>query len=268
MSQGNTLFQETATVLQQEHLQESYWRLRLQAPEICNAARPGQFVQVAVPDLEAHVLRRPFSICDVNDGVLTLVYKVVGAGTDALTQCRQGDSLDLLGPLGHGFSPIPTERPTILLGGGYGCAAMLFTAHDTPADAPKPLVLLGARSKGDILLVDEFQALGCQVSVATNDGSLGQPGFVTVLLEEELKRHPDAFLMACGPRPMLKAVAQLAEKTPSCRCEVSLDERMCCGVGACFGCVVKAKDASSPEGWRYLRSCKEGPVFPAEDILW
>ncbi len=268
MSQDNTLFQTPAAVLQQEHLQESYWRLRLRAPEICSAARPGQFVQVAVPSLEAHILRRPFSICDVNGDVLTLVYKTVGAGTGALAQCREGDCLDVLGPLGHGFSPIPAGRATILLGGGYGCAAMLFTAHDTPADALKPAVLLGARSKGDILLADEFAALGCRVEVATNDGSLGRQGFVTVLLEEELKQHPDAFLMACGPRPMLKAVAQIAEKHPACRCEVSLDERMCCGVGACFGCVVKGKDASAPEGWRYLRSCKEGPVFPAEAILW
>lgn len=268
MSQDNTLFQTPAAVLQQEHLQESYWRLRLHAPEICAAARPGQFVQVAVPSLEAHILRRPFSICDVNGDVLTLVYKVVGAGTDALTQCREGDTLDVLGPLGHGFSPIPTDRTTILLGGGYGCAAMLFTAHDTPANAPNPTVLLGARSKGDILLADEFASLGCKVEIATNDGSLGRQGFVTVLLEEELQRHPDAFLMACGPRPMLKAVAQIAEKNPACRCEISLDERMCCGVGACFGCVVKGKDTSAPEGWRYLRSCKEGPVFPAEAILW
>ncbi len=268
MSQDNTLFQTPAAVLQQEHLQESYWRLRLRAPEICSAARPGQFVQVAVPSLEAHILRRPFSICDVNGDVLTLVYKTVGAGTGALAQCREGDCLDVLGPLGHGFSPIPAGRATILLGGGYGCAAMLFTAHDTPADALKPAVLLGARSKGDILLADEFAALGCRVEVATNDGSLGRQGFVTVLLEEELKQHPDAFLMACGPRPMLKAVAQIAENHPACRCEVSLDERMCCGVGACFGCVVKGKDASAPEGWRYLRSCKEGPVFPAEAILW
>ncbi|MGN0892288.1 MAG: dihydroorotate dehydrogenase electron transfer subunit [Oligosphaeraceae bacterium] len=262
--------QVSALLLSQEHLQGAYWRMRLRSPEVCRLASPGQFVQLRLPALEGHILRRPFSICDVEDGeTLTLVYKVVGAGTDSMTRLAPGASLDLLAPLGHGFSRPAPGRPLVLLGGGYGCAAMLFTARrrrEEGADAP--LVLLGARSQGDILLEREFRSLGCPVEISTDDGSLGLQGRITLLLETALRKAPDAFLQACGPMPMLKAVSQMAAQAPQAQCEVSLDERMCCGVGACFGCVVKARDASSPEGWRYLRSCKEGPVFPAEDLLW
>ncbi len=259
----------SAILLSQEHLQGAYWRMRLHAPQICALAQPGQFVQLRLPGLEGHILRRPFSICDVEGETLTLVYKVVGEGTQSMPRLSPGESLDLLAPLGHGFSPVSPERPLVLLGGGYGCAAMLFTARrHREAGAPAPRVLLGARSQGDILLVREFEALGCPVEISTDDGSLGTCGRITVLLEKVLQESPGAFLQACGPRPMLKAVAQMAFSEPRCRCEVSLDERMCCGVGACFGCVVKAKDPDAPEGWKYLRSCKEGPVFSAEEILW
>lgn len=262
-------FQTKCKVLSNECLQGSYWRMRLEAPEICNAAVPGQFVHLQVPQLEGHLLRRPFSICDVNDTVLAIVYKVVGAGTDAMQAIQPNAILDILGPLGHGFAPLPDGRTAYMLGGGYGCAAMLFAAHRAVATGKTPPhILLGARSKGDILLVDEFTKLGCPVEISTDDGSLGVQGRITVLVEKALQVSPDAILQSCGPRPMLKAVAMLAEKCPDCVCEVSLDERMCCGVGACFGCVVKAKDPSSSEGWKYLRSCKEGPVFKAEEILW
>ncbi len=266
---SNDHFQLPSRGLSNECLQGSYWRMRLEAPEICRAACPGQFVHLHVPQIEGHILRRPFSICDVNDTVLTLVYKVVGTGTDAMQAIRPDAILDILGPLGHGFAPLPDDRPVYMLGGGYGCAAMLFAAHQAVASGKQaPHILLGARSKGDILLVDEFTKLGCPVEVSTDDGSMGVQGRITVLVEKALQEHPDALLQSCGPRPMLKAVAMLAEKCPDCSCEVSLDERMCCGVGACFGCVVKAKDPTSPEGWKYLRSCKEGPVFKAEEILW
>lgn len=243
--------------------------MRLNAPAICADACPGQFIHLQVPNLEGHILRRPFSICDVKDSTLTIVYKVVGKGTDAMQSIAAGVSLDIIGPLGHGFAAAPKSRPYFLLGGGYGCAAMLFTARRAiEGGCPPPTVLLGARSKADILLAEDFAALGCDVKLATDDGSLGVQGRITVLLETALAQSPDAFLAACGPRPMLKAVSLMAEKSPSCTCEVSLDERMCCGVGACFGCVLKVKDSTTEQGWKYLRSCKEGPVFPAETILW
>ena len=266
---SNAPHQLLCQVLSNDRLQGGYWRMRLDAPAICRDAQPGQFIHLQVPQLEGHILRRPFSICDVQGDNLTLVYKVVGNGTNAMQFIPSGTQLDLLGPLGHGFAPLPTDRLCCLLGGGYGCAAMLFAARRAVESGRKPpLVLLGARSQGDILLEKEFAELGCEVRISTDDGSLETQGRITLLLDEVLKNAPDAFLAACGPRPMLKAVALMAAKSPASLCEVSLDERMCCGVGACFGCVLKVRDDTAPEGWKYLRSCKEGPVFPAENILW
>lgn len=265
----SSIHQVSCSIISNTRLHGNYWRLLLNAPEICKDAKPGQFIHLQVPNLEGHVLRRPFSICDVQSDTLAIVYKIVGKGTEAMQSIVSGMVLDVIGPLGHGFTEAPKDRPYFLLGGGYGCAAMLFTARDAINHGCKPpTVLLGARSKADILLVEEFTALGCNVQIATDDGSMGTQGRITVLLEQALAQFPNAFLAACGPRPMLKAVALMSEKSADCTCEVSLDERMCCGVGACFGCVLKVKDETSEQGWKYLRSCKEGPVFPAESIVW
>ena len=259
------MLQSDFPILSNELLHGDYWRLRLAAPELAASAAPGQFVQVQIPQLEGHLLRRPFSICDVEGDRLTIVYKVVGAGTAALTRAAPGTRLDLLGPLGHGFAPMPADRPAYLLGGGYGCAAMLFTARRAVQHGPAPVILLGARSAADLLLEEEFARLGCEVRLSTDDGSRGLQGRITALLEPELQRHPDAWLAACGPRPMLFALARLAAQFPECACEVSLDAIMCCGVGACFGCVVQCK-ADTPQGWEYRRSCADGPVFRAEEL--
>ena len=149
----------------------------------------------------------------------------------------------------------------VLLGGGYGCAAMLFCAHWAVVHGrPAPQVLLGARSQGDILLEEEFRRLGCQVGVSTDDGSYGMPGRITVLLEAALKRHPNAWLAACGPKPMLKAVAMRATGTGSPGW-ISMDRHMICGVGACYDCIQKIVRGNS-------RCCIEGPVFAAKDLVW
>lgn len=244
-------------------------------PQFEAAASPGQFVHVRLPQLEAHLLRRPFSICDCTAGTLTLVYKVVGSGTAHMARLRPGDCLDLLGPLGHGFTlPGATAPRTIMLGGGYGCAAMYFYARrlTAMAAATAPLIMLGARSAADILLAEEFRALGCEVLTATDDGSCGEHGRITVLLDKFAATAPPETpyrLAACGPMPMLRAIAKLAEHTPQWSdCEISLDEIMCCGVGACFGCVVKCISNRTPRGWEYRRSCLDGPVFKAQSVYW
>ena len=263
------MIQLSSPILTNECLHGAYHRLTIDLGDLAKTARPGQFVQVQIPQLEGHILRRPFSICDVNGTVMTLVYKTVGAGTEALAGVQPGTPLNILGPLGHGFAELPFDQPCCLLGGGYGCAAMLFCAHWAVAQGkPAPLVLLGARSQADILLEEEFRRLGCQVGISTDDGSYGMPGRITVLLEAELKRHPDAWLAACGPQPMLKAVSLMAEQFSITHCQVSLDEIMCCGVGACFGCVVKCKDLDTPQGWSYRRSCADGPVFESAELYW
>jgi len=258
-------FQSTAAILANENFQGDYWRLRLQAPDIARTAVAGQFVHLAIPGLEHRVLRRPFSIhnAEPDSGVLTVVYKVVGEGTRALSRCQVGQQADVLGPLGRGFTPAPQGRRPVLVAGGYGCAAVFLLTRTSPEP---PIVLLGGRSAVDVILAEEFRQAGAEVRIATDDGSLGTPGRVTVLLDDVLRETPDAWLSACGPLPMLKAVAQLtADRTDGV--EVSLDEHFCCGVGACFGCVVKVKD-SSEQGWRYARSCQEGPVFAASQVVW
>jgi len=264
-----TLHQQSCTLLSNTSLCAGYWRATFKAGAIAADAAPGQFVHLQLPGLEGHLLRRPFSICDATaDGILTIVYKVVGAGSQRLSELVPGTTLDIMGPLGHGFAPVTADRPALLVAGGYGCAAMYFVARQAAAAGCPPVILLGARSEADLLLRKEFAELGCRVEAATNDGSCGIKGLVTVLLENELQRTPNALVEACGPMPMLKATAQLCQRFPNAACQVSLDEIMCCGVGACFGCVIKCKDSSQASGWSYRRSCKEGPVFEAEEVYW
>lgn len=260
--------QEKAELLVNEQIQGDYRRWVLRLPEISRLARPGQFVHVQIPCLGERILRRPFSISDADGdtGTLTLVYKVVGEGTDTMKDMSPGATVDVLGPLGHGFSPLPDDRPGILLGGGYGCAAVFFLAR---ISARKPIVLLGGRTATDIILADDFRRIGCDVRIATNDGSLGEAGLITAIYEKALLENPGAVSAACGPVPMLKATARMAaEHQVVDDCEVSMDAVMCCGVGACFGCVVKVVDETGEQGWKYERACHEGPVFPATRVYW
>lgn len=257
--------QVIGTVISNERLQGDYYRMVLQAPDVAALARPGKFVHLQVPGLGQCVLRRPFSISDydVQAGSLTLVYKVVGKGSARMHELAAGTGIDLLGALGKGYRPLPADRRAVLVGGGYGCAAIYCLAR--LAKRP-PLILLGGRSAGDILLEDEFRRIGCEVRVATNDGSYGTAGFVTVLLHEILAGGEKPWVATCGPLPMLKAVALMSEQH-GCECEVSLDSAMCCGVGACFSCVVKCR-AATPEGWHYVRVCSQGPVFKGSEVYW
>ena len=250
-------------IVSNELLQFDYFKVRFYAPEICRTARAGQFVHVRITDLRDRILRRPFSICDVgSDGRLTVIYKVVGEGTKKLATLKPGAVCELLGPLGVAFTPPSAGEVPVIVGGGYGSAAMYMLAKT----APEPgVVLLGARSKDDLLLIDEYRAAGFEVQLATNDGSAGRQGFVTALLPEVLRRFAGRSLRfyGCGPMPMLLALAKLLQEAGFEEGEISLDHLMCCGVGACFACVVKVRDGA---GWRYARTCSEGPVFKVKDV--
>ncbi|NLF93168.1 MAG: dihydroorotate dehydrogenase electron transfer subunit [Oligosphaeraceae bacterium] len=261
----NNKVQVDAVIRIHEQIRGAYRQLYLEAPAIAQIAEPGQFVHLQLPGLAERVLRRPFSICaaDAGSGRLRLVYKVVGVGTEHLQALQPGQRVNVLGPLGKGFSPLPRDRRSILVGGGYGCAAMYFVAQRAGV---LPLVLLGARGQEDVILAEEFQALGCEVRIATDDGTLGQKGRVTVLLEQAAQEFPQAWLAACGPLPMLKALSQFVARQ-HWDGELSLDSAMCCGMGACFACVIKRK-ADNEQGWSYARVCHDGPVFKAGDIYW
>ena len=245
-----------------------YRFLVLDAPGLAADLAPGQFVHVRVPGLEASALRRPFSVFDAADGRVTLLYKVVGRGTEALARAQAGDAVKVEGPLGHGF-PLACTGAPLLVGGGYGVAPLHFLARRFVAAGQKPVVFVGGRTKDDLLALDRFAALGVEVRTATNDGSAGAKGFVTEPLDAELAalRRADApfELFACGPDGLLKAVTQRALDAgrPGW---ISMDRHMVCGVGACFACIQPVR---LPNGEvSNARCCVNGPVFKAEEIVW
>ena len=259
------MFDEKCKVVSHEEIGAGYRYLVLAAPEMAAALAPGQFVHVKVPALEASALRRPFSVFDAEDGRVTLLYKTVGRGTAALNAVKEGDEVSVLGPLGHGF-PLKCDGEALLVGGGYGVAPLHFLAKRfvNAAGLPRPKVFVGGRSAADLLALDRFAALGVEVVTATNDGSAGVKGLVTDPLDDELanlrNRGAKFELFACGPDPMLKAVALRATGT-GMKGWISMDRHMICGVGACYACIQKTVRGNS-------RCCIEGPVFAAEDLVW
>ena len=253
-----------AKVIEHSEIGAGYRYLVFEAPEMAADLKPGQFVHVKVPSLEASALRRPFSVFDAAEGRVTVLYKTVGRGTAALNAVKPGDEVRVMGPLGHGF-PLECDGSALLVGGGYGVAPLHFLARALKSSGCSDIkVFIGGRTKADLLSVDRFLKLGVEVHLATNDGSEGAKGFVTEPLDDELARLREAGgrfeLFACGPDPMLKAVAMRAVGTGS-RGWISMDRHMICGVGACYACIQKTVRGNS-------RCCVEGPVFRAEDLVW
>lgn len=214
--------------------------------------RSGQFVNVA---LEGKYLRRPISVCDCDKGRLVLVYKTVGEGTFMMAGMKEGGSLDILTGLGHGFSPESCRSAALLLGGGVGAAPLYLLARELIAGGKKVTAVLGFNTSSETVLRDDFLALGASVYIATMDGSEGTRGFVT---DAVARYEPEYdFYYACGPKPMEKAVHANVRGDG----EISLEERMGCGTGICYGC--SCRTAVGPK-----RICKDGPVFRKEEILW
>lgn len=255
------MIQENAVVTEHRFSQGEYRLLRLSAPMIGPLVQPGQFVHLKIPRFEKAVLRRPFSVFKADADGISILYKAVGRGTEALSTVAAGEPVNLIGPLGNGF-PAAAATP-VLVAGGYGNAALYLLAARLPV---KGHAFFGGRSSCDILCVDEFRALGWDVHVATDDGTLGQKGFVTEALDAwlEEQRAESMELFACGPNAMLRAVGDRAIRH-RLTAWLSLDRNMACGVGACLTCVIKRKTA---DGWEWARCCKDGPVFEAREILW
>lgn len=249
---------EACTVLSNEKISDLYYEMIVYAPEIAARAKPGQFVHINCG--EADALRRPISICDVDSANLRIVYEIRGKGTNRLSQLCKGISLDILGPLGDGIFPI-TKEPVLLVGGGCGAPPLLFAAKS----CINPSAVLGFRTSGCVILTDEFYAACDNLLIATDDGSMGAHGTVEKPIRLLLSNNKFSSIFACGPKPMLKAVAAIASehKIP---CYVSMEERMACGVGACLCCACKTKSHDSGEGYSHV--CKDGPVFNAEKIIW
>ncbi len=241
------------------------WVMEVEAPEVADGARPGQFVHVRVPHLESAALRRPFSLYGAEGGVLRLLYKTVGRGTEQLSRLEPGERVQIIGPLGNGF-PLEPQGVPVLVAGGYGVAPLAFLAGRLPV---RGVVLAGGRGADDVLAMETFTELGWRVRVATQDGSRGERGLVTDLLDSELEAMRGAEtrpeLFACGPDGMLRAVGERA-LAAGCRAWLSLDKRMVCGVGACLACVQSLR---RPDGSEWIgRVCHDGPIFEAREIIW
>ena len=211
--------------------------------------RPGQFINIQLPGA---YLRRPISVCDASQGNVTIVYKVVGRGTDALSRMKTGEKLDILTGLGNGYDASESGDHPLLLGGGVGVPPLYLLAKRLMAQGKDVTVILGFNTKDEIFYEQEFKALGANVTIATADGSAGVKGFVTDALPERY-----SYVYTCGPLPMLKAVYRKITTGG----QLSLEERMGCGFGACMGCSCKTTAG-------YKRICKDGPVLRKEEILW
>jgi len=241
-----------------------YYRMGLTCSQSYAHAVPGQFVTLHLPGNLTPLLRRPFSIHRLirNNGQITgleILYKVVGGFTEKLTRINPGDPIDLLGPIGNGFTVSDKCREIALVGGGIGVAPLVFLADaliDAGVDQAGIMVFLGGRTANDILCADIFDAHRLDVQIATDDGSLGKKGLVTEPLERWLTSSRPDMICACGPMPMLRSVAKIAQKY-DIPCEISIETIMACGLGACLGCAIHKNDIS----YKYQHVCIDGPVF-------
>lgn len=250
--------------------------MEIDCPSIANEARPGQFLMLLPSEDTYPLLRRPFNIYrsyptrhseKKKRGHLFLLYKKVGRGTEKMTAFIKGKKVNLIGPLGNGFAlpPLPPSNPTILIGGGVGIASL--SSLGKLLSSVELYVFIGGKTKDDILCEDDFSTeKSSKIFIATEDGSRGKKGTIVDIFRDEMRRFNrdtphDVYI--CGPEGMLKSVSTII-KTKKWNVQVSLEARMGCGFGACWGCVVKTKDTEMT----YRRVCKDGPVFPLSEIVW
>lgn len=251
-----------AKIISNKRLKGNHWYLEFESGVVAKNASPGQFVNIKVSDGFEPLLRRPVSIHRVKSSKIGIVYEVIGTGTKILSTRKPQELLDIIGPLGNGFSYKQAAKTkkgkNILIAGGMGIAPLLFLAEKIKLS--KPLVLIGAKTKKQILCAQEFKVLGCTVKIATEDGSAGFKGRVTELLSIVLTGIKPLEIFSCGPKPMLKALSEIANEN-KINAQLSLEEHMACGIGACLGCVVSTKSG-------YKSVCKDGPVFSAKELTW
>ena len=239
------------TVTKNEALTPLIYEMHLSG-DVSGVTRAGQFVEIALDGL---YLRRPISVCNYEEGELTLIYKVVGKGTDLMSQMAEGTQLDVLTGLGNGFNIDHECEKPLLVGGGVGVPPLYRLTHDLIARGKDVTVVLGFNTEAEIFYAEKFEELGAKVIIATADGSVGVKGFVTNAIAESGVESD--YFYSCGPLPMLKALCQSLEIDG----EVSLEERMGCGFGICMGCSIQTTKGAK-------RVCKEGPVFKKEEVIW
>jgi dihydroorotate dehydrogenase electron transfer subunit len=254
-------------IIENKKVAHGFYKIRIESAYLAKNTNPGQFLEVKCSDSNKPLLRRPLGAHRILKNGVEMLYEIVGKGTELLSNKNKGENLDIIGPLGNGFTLPRTSkhefRTPILIAGGIGVAPLLALAEKIALNRPGSHVIIGAKTKNGILCEKEFKDLGCFVMVSTEDGSKGHKGYATSILKHLLKtiNCQSSAIYACGPCPMLKAVSQMA-RLINAPCQVSLEERMACGVGVCLGCPVKIK------GQEYKMVCKDGPVFNSEEIEW
>ena len=257
-------------ILSNQEIAPAYWRIRLSAPPSFVSAKPGQFIMVQVSDSISPLLRRPFGVFNTGTDEqpwFEMLYKVVGKGTALLASHHAGEIIDVLGPLGTGFDQGSDDEEKLIVGGGIGLAPLYPLCKELTQKKSPVRLFVGGRTQADILCLEDFKALGVDCHVATEDGSLGTKGFVTKALEQHLDQlSGKAALYVCGPHGMLAAVARIADAR-QLPCQVSLENYMACGVGACLGCVTPGKN-HSPTTPDYRCVCAKGPVFASNELQW
>jgi len=244
-----------ARLIKREEIAKGIFDFLVECPELAGKAQAGQFAHIAVP---GKTLRRPISICDATDTTLRIVFQIKGEGTKILSKTKVGEDINILAPLGHGFT-IPKGKKTAFVGGGIGVPPMLYSAKQ----ASNAVAILGFRNKNAIILENDFRAVCDKVYVATDDGSYGIHGFTTDILKEIIDDVD--MVCSCGPTPMLKIVSQICAEHNK-PCQVSLEERMGCGIGACLVCACKTLDENG--NIEHSHVCKKGPVYNAEEVVW
>lgn len=265
---------EMATILEHKEVLPNHYMLVLHSPKVAETAKPGQFVHIKLNETLTPILRRPISLngIDKNAGTITLLYHVVGEGTKLLTKKHKGVKLDIMGPIGNGFSFPKDVKNVAVIAGGIGVAPVFPLIEELIRLGVKVTLYYGSRSKDNVIKTNHLINQGAHISVATDDGTLGYNGFVTDLLAKDLENGASFdYYYTCGPLPMMKGVAKIMEghEIPG---ELSLEERMGCGTGACLACVCKIKVKSRLEAFvndsffTYKKVCVDGPVFSSEEV--
>lgn len=255
------VLKEQITELQK--LCDDVYKMTIKSDYIAQNALPGQFINVRCGDIDA-LLRRPISICDVNraENTIDIVFQVKGTGTKKLS-CKYTGEVDIMAPLGKPFIIDNKHKNIVVVGGGIGIFPLLYLLKCSNAE--KKTALLGFRTKAAVVLENQFRAAAHHVEIATDDGSYGKQAFVTELLEQHIQEQKPDIIYTCGPAVMMQKVAAIAEKN-NIPCQVSMEQRMGCGIGACLVCSCKTKRGE--DDWSYSHVCKDGPVFWSTEINW
>lgn len=259
----SVILEEKGKVLANKQLTERLWLVDVQVDSLASQLKPGQFVHMQIPGMEGHILRRPFSVFYVSDDLSTIsiLYQVVGFGSRHLTTVQPGSQVSVIGPVGHGWHAPEGVRHALLVAGGVGGAPLFLHAKELLEQGIDVEVVLGAQNACSLVVEPKYtELLGSEPHIATDDGSRGHAGFCTDLVVQRIAEKQFDYVACCGPEPMMKIVSCITLKA-GIPTFISLEKRMACGIGACLSCIVETKQGRK-------RSCVDGPVFDASEVIW